>query len=411
MRTINKRIFAAALLVVFSAVNAVPAVSATWQETSALAEKNNNELKAAEKDLESAEWHHKRALTSFLPQISASAGYGRTEPGSTASSSYGLSATQNIFSGFGNINAAKKAYAQMEYSRAGLMQKKAEVLYSARAAYIDLMIAGTDLALQEKILARRQENSKLINLLYENGKEDKGNMMLTLADVESSKASVAQAKRALELARLKLSQIAGADIKDADIPKTEGMAGLPDIEQLVLSSPSYMAARSNLETASIAADEAVAGLLPDISATASLRSSGTAWPPDTDSRTWSVGISYSIFPGGRNIIDKIVKDIEKEKALQNFEQAKKDLLYSVRSAYDSLAARTETLRVKELYLEAATERARIARTKYINGLMSYDEWDRTENSYISSERDFLSSRRESLIAEAAFKKSYGGWIK
>lgn len=391
-----------------------PSFSATWDEVASLAEKNNEGLRIAEKNLEAMEWQHKKSLTSFLPQLSASAGYGKTDTGGTSSTSasYGLSATQSLFNGFGNLNASKKAYAQLEYSRADLVQKKADALYSVRSAFIDLMIAEKDLALQEQILARRLENAKLIDLLYNSGKEDKGNMLLTLADVESSKVSVSQAKRAFDLAVLKLSQLVGTVIEKADIPETTAdVKNNADTAELALKSPSYSMAKYTYDIAAISADEALSGLLPDISASGSLRRTGSEWPPQTESRSWSVSLSYAFFSGGRNIIEKIIKDVEKERAAQSLKQSKKDIFYSVSSAYNSLAGKTETLDVKALYLKASKERSKIARTKYINGLMSYDEWDRTENSYISAERDVLSSQKDALIAEAAYKNSYGGWIK
>lgn len=386
----------------------------TWPGTFALAKKNNNELKSAEKNLEAYEWSYKKSLTSFFPKLSASASIGKTETGSSSanSASYGLSATQSLFSGFGNINAARGAYAQMEYARADLIQKTSGVLYDVRTAFINLLIAEKDLMLQEEILSRREGNAKLINLLYESGKEDRGNFMLTLADVESSKTSVAQAKRNLELAKLKLSQLTGTEItkaedSDADI-KILGNAELRTISE---TSPSYAMAGYTFDMAAISADEASAGLLPDVSLSGNIRKSGSDWPPQTESKSWSLNFSYSFFPGGSNIAEKVIKEISKEKARQTFEQSKKDIFYATRSAYDNFSNKIEALNVKDLYLKASTERAKIARTKYLNGLMSYDDWDRTENSYISAEKDYLSAQKESMAAEAAWHNSYGGWIK
>jgi len=400
--------------VMFGVFFCAPSFSSTWDEVVSLTEKNNNELAAAKKNYEVTEWQYKKTLTSFLPQLSVSAGYGKTETGTsgTTSASYGLSATQSIFSGFGNLNSAKKAYAQMEYSRADLEQKRSDILYAVRSAFAELLIAENDLKLQEQILVRREENSKLITLLYENGKEDKGNLMLTLADVESSKSSVSQAKRNLELAKLKLSQLTGVEIEKAELTDTSvKMPEDQDISRLSEISPSYTMARSTLDTAAIAANEALAGLLPDISASGSIRRAGSDWPPQSESKSWSLNFSYSFFPGGSNIIEKIIKEADREKAAQNFEQSKKNILYSLRSAYDSLSTKIEALNVKELYLKASTERAKIAQRKYINGLMSYNDWDTIENSYISSEKELLSAKKDALISEAAWKNSYGGWIK
>lgn len=411
-----KKIYSVLLAVVISACSFHAVSSAeTWQDVFSLAKKNNNELKSAEKNLEAFEWSYTKSLAPFLPQISTSASYGESSTASSArtkNSSYGLSATQNLFSGFGNINAARGAYAQMEYARANLTQTTSDIFYSVRSAYIDLLIAERDLKLQEKILSRRSENAKLIKLLYENGKEDKGNMMLTLADVESSKASISQAKRNLELARLKLSQLTGQEItKTASTEMMPEVPGNADMRALSETSPSYAMAKYTFDTAAIAADQALAGLLPDVSVSGNVGKSGSDWPPQASSKSWSLNLSYPFFQGGSNIVEKVIKEIQKEQARQTFEQNKKDLFYSIKAAYDTFMGKIDTLNVNDLYLKASTERAKIARTKYVNGLMSYNDWNITENSYISAERNYLSAQKDTFVAEAAWHNSYGGWIK
>jgi len=78
----------------------------TWQEARAIADKNNNELISAQKSLESTEWSYKKSFSTFLPQISASAGMTEnltsTSTGGAKTYSYGLSATQSLFKGFSN---------------------------------------------------------------------------------------------------------------------------------------------------------------------------------------------------------------------------------------------------------------------------------------------------------------------
>lgn len=77
------------------------AFSLTWVDAILLAQKNNNELKSAQKSLESYEWNYCKAFTSLLPQLSASAGMtenlSSTSSATSKSYSYGLSASQTIF--------------------------------------------------------------------------------------------------------------------------------------------------------------------------------------------------------------------------------------------------------------------------------------------------------------------------
>jgi len=69
------------------------------------------------------------------------------------------------------------------------------------------------------------------------------------------------------------------------------------------------------------------------------------------------------------------------------------------------------LGVRETYFEATEERAKIDRVKYLNGLITYDDWDRTESAYITAQKSLLTARKTTLLAEAGWYKSYGGYVK
>ena len=71
----------------------------------------------------------------------------------------------------------------------------------------------------------------------------------------------------------------------------------------------------------------------------------------------------------------------------------------------------DALEVSKVSLAASAERAKITEAKYLNGLTTYDEWSRLNNSYILAQKGLLSAERSALVAEAAWHKSYGGWVK
>ncbi|MEK7375954.1 MAG: TolC family protein, partial [Candidatus Margulisiibacteriota bacterium] len=182
----------------------------------------------------------------------------------------------------------------------------------------------------------------------------------------------------------------------------------PDFDKLIEGSPLYLMAKYNLESARIDSQNTLSGFLPDVSLSAGIRKSGGDWPPTSQSRSWALNVSYPFFPGGTNIADVIIKNNALEAALQDFETSKKQSRYSVESAYTDLENKMESLKVFEFYLQTAREREKIARAKYMNGLMSYNDWDRIESSFITAQRDMLNAKKAAHLSEAAWYNSYGG---
>ncbi len=380
-----------------------------------MAKRNNPELQSARKQTEAAQWSLYRSYSSFLPQLSASASTGQSTSGTPAatanSSSYGLSVSQTLFSGLDNYYSAWSARTDLDYYRAALLKAEADVYYSLRQAFVDLSVAGENLTLYKQILDRRRNNSDLIGLRYDSGREDKGALLRTQADQADAAASVAAAERALALARLKLSQLISTEVDKAEGELAAGTVAAPDYGKFLAVAPAHIMKVKQLEKADIALRQTVGGFLPSVSLSGSYRKNGSDWPPQSDSNSWSLSLSYSLFPGGANIIDRAIYAAQYDQAKQDYQQASNDLRYGLQSAYQAFLDALEAEKTARLSLDAASLRAEIARTKYINGLTTYDEWDRIENDYISAQRNLLSRKRSALYAEAAWFNSYGGYVK
>jgi len=388
----------------------------SWDEVKALAEKHNNELAASKKLVQAYEWSYKRAYSGFLPHLSANASMTESENSESdepeKSYSLGLSATQSIFNGMQNIWGLETAYSDYQYYLASFRNTEANVYYDVRSAFIDLLVAGKNVDLLRQILEQRKENSRLIKLRYESGNEDKGNLMQTQADEADAKYNLSVAESELKLAKLKLSQLLSAEVVSAEADLAVESVQLEDIEALTEQSPAYIMAEYQLESAEIAKKSAISGFLPSLSLSGNWNKRGDEWPPeDTESRSWSLNLSYSFFPGGSNFVDAVIYDLRLEKAKQDFEKSTKETRYSIEEAYENFKNSVQALEVKEFALKASGTRAKIGKAKYLNGLLTFDEWNRIEDEYISAQNGLLSSRRNALMAEASWLKSYGGYVK
>ncbi len=407
-----KKLFLGALLTL---VVSSPLFALTWQQALSLAEKNNNELNSARKQLESTEWSYNKSFSTFLPQLSASASLSNSQSGTAGATSqsysYGLNASQALFRGMSGIYGIQSAYSNLEYQRASLRATTANVYYELRSAFLNVLVAQENVRLLEQILKQRQDNASLIELRYDSGKEDKGNLMSTRADEAQAKYDLSSAKRDLKLAKLKLSQLLGQSVADVKEDITVSSPTLSDYDELIKTTPSYIQAVKQIESAELAYKATISGFLPSISLSGSYRKSGSDWPPEGESKSWSLSLSYPLFPGGSNFADRAIYSAKLDQAREDFAGSEKDIRYSLEEAFENFNDSLEGLKVAEISLAAAGERSKISRVKYLNGLTNYDEWDRIESSFIQQQKSLLNNKKSALLAEASWYKSYGGYVK
>lgn len=311
-------------------------------------------------------------------------------------------------SNYYNFQTAFKNY---EYDAANLKKVESDFYYNLRLSYIDLFIAQEKILIANEILKKRSDNARMIKLLYESGKEDKGNYLRTKAQEEESRYNLSAAKREFDLAKYKLGQILETAVDNAEHILEIRTQSHEDTDDLSRSSPSFALAKYQLEISEISQKSAISEFLPNISLSGSYQKSGSDWPPQSSNKSLSINFSYPLFPGGSNITDYMINAIRLDKAREDFKKAEKDIYYNIKQAYKNLTDAKAAFNLQKIFLNASQERAKIAHAKYLNGLISYDEWDRLQSEFISNKNNLISSHRSALYAEAARHKSYGGWIK
>ena len=411
----KNRLSLLALICGLTALLLGPAAALDWPDALKLAQQNNPDLKSAVKQTESAQWSYYRSISSFLPQVSANASTGQTTSGTLAAASqsvsYGLSVSQSLFTGLGNYFSALSAKASYDYYQAAQTMAEANLYYQLRQTFIDLTMADENINLYKEIFERRKNNAELIALRFETGREDKGAMLRTKADQADAAYNISAAEQAMALAQLKLAQLLSVEVETADTTLEVKLPAKQDYDALLALNPAYLMQLKQLEQADLALKQTASEFLPSVSLSGSYRKSGADWSSATDSNSVSMNLSYAFFPGGSNIADRVIYSVKYDKAKEDFLSARNTLRYQVESAYRGLKDAVDAVGIAELSLTASAVRAEVARTKYMNGLMTYDSWDIIENDYINAQRTLLIRKKAALYAEAAWYNSYGGYIK
>lgn len=387
----------------------------TWKQALELAERNNYELKSAASQTEAARWNYLKSFSPFLPQLSASLSMGESSSGAftepVKSDAYGLTATQTLFSGLDNYYSYLSARTNYDSSLAGLRKARSDVGFLVRQQFIELAVANENVKLLIDILERRWDNTALIELQFKNGREDKGTLLKTKADEAEAEYNLRSAGRTRQLSKLKLTQLISFEVDKAEGELQVKLPTQPDFDKLLASVPGYVIALKAAESAELAYQQTVSEFLPSVSLSGSIRKSGTDWSALNRSNSWSLSVSYPFFPGGSNVADRYRFAALNDQAKQDLIKAKNDLRYGLESAYEQLKDSLEAQKVAQLSEAAAKLRAEIAGTKYLNGLIGYDEWVIIENNYINSQKSSLARKRSALLAEAAWVNSYGGIVK
>ena len=393
----------------------------TWDQCVIEASSHNAELAAALKSFESSQSLVQSAKSGYLPQVSANFdySYGSANTGvpNSAASYYstGLSASENLFTGFQDQARVRQASANQVISGAALNTTRAKVSFDLKSAFQGLVYAQNYVKLTGAIIRRREDNLRLVELRFESGRENKGSELLSKAYLAEAKLDALQARDSVQLARVQLAKVLGRDDPDDLEVSSEASLGVPvsepaqdpDLKQLALKTPDHTQAVAQQDSAEASLTLARGGFFPSFTLSWQASKQGYNFFPDTDRWSFVAGLSIPLFNGGRDYYN--TKSASAQVFAAEFSRASVDrqLLSKLRQAYSTYLEAVERLKVDQVFFEAATTRAQIGRAKYNNGLLTFEDWDLIENDLITREKNFLQSQRDRVVSEAAWEQALG----
>ena len=408
----------AALLLSLTLTAPARAELLTWEACVSRVAQNNPELRAAQENLSSSAYQTKAARSGFLPQLSAGVNYtdqstafATSTFGTTATYSASVTATQNLFAGFQDQAKVAQSRANQDVTQASLDATKAKVSFDLKSAFAGLLYAQNYLKLTESIIQRRAENMRLVELRFEGGWENKGSLLLSKASLSQAELDHLQAQHAVQVAQEQLANVLGENRAEdiqiiGDIPLAEPAQTL-DLQQLAQQTPDHRQAIGQEQAASAGVTLARSPLYPSLNLTGSTGRQGNNWIPDNDSHSVGVSLSIPLYSGGRDYYGTKSAVSNLSAATYNRERVDQQLITRLRQAYTGYVEAVQRLKVNQAFVDAATARAEIARNKYDNGLLSFEDWDIIENDLISRQTALVQSQRDRITAEAAWEQAQG----
>jgi len=387
----------------------------SWEQSVAEAGARNAELRSARSNVEAARYRERAAWSGFLPQLSAGASHSDVSGNSatTAPPAYNasLNATQNLFAGFADRARIGQAQGSLAVSEATLDAVRARISLELKAAYTGLRYAQDLVKLTDNIVRRLEENLRLVELRYQSGRENRGSFLLTQATLAQARYENLQARQTLLTARTQLARALGR--RDADALEVSGVVPVeapgpePDLGEMVRRTPEYRGAEAQERIAEADLTLARSGFYPSVNLTGSIAREGDDWYPDGERRSVVASISVPLFSGGRDVHGVRAAAASRAAADTGKDNVERQARVRLQQAWNGYVESDAKLRVDQAFLEAANTRAEIARSKYNNGLMTFEDWDRIENDLILRQKAMLTAQRDRVSAEAAWEQAQG----
>lgn len=391
-----------------------PAWAINWQESVGEASANNPELAGARSNLQAAESRIQASRSGFFPQLSASVDYRDTSGAAVIPGTFygaGATATQNVFAGFLDMAKVEQASANAQVAQVDLALVRARLSRDLKFAYASLRYVQEAVTLTETIARRTGENLRLVQLRFEGGRENKGSLLLTQASLKQAQFDNLQARQAIPSAQAQLARALGRAEPDGlravdDVP-VKAPPPDPDFPTLAAAVPEYRRAQAQESAARADVRLNRSGFYPTLDLYGSYGREGSEWLSEDSRRVVGVTLAVPIFRGGRDYYGVEAASAALSAAAFTRNDTERLSLERLKKAYASYVEAIERVQVDEAFLEAATTRADIARSKYASGLMSFEDWDRIENDLIQRQKNLLLSRRDRVTAEANWEQTQG----
>lgn len=423
------------LLLCLCLTKTLPAVTISWDQYVKLAATANPSLESAKKDWLALQENEGVALAAFLPKLSAQTSYTRAGSVSNAASAGGgivqngvivssgsagqisqnylasLVLSQNIFAGFRDKSRLEQSEWRSKTSFWNYSSVKATLSYSLKEAFAALAYAQEQVELSEIILERRESNFSLVQVRFQNGRENKGSVLLSEAYREQAKLDLVRAKDALIVAQIKFKTLMNKDHLD-DV-KVEGEVPLiplienADFEKLALETPAYNRSFAQEMAANEEITIARSAFVPSLDLSSNVTRQGPSYFPENERWNMALTLTVPLFDGFKDVssIDSAVL------TKYSFEAQRRstllDLLPKLRDAQNQAKQGDIKYQVDLKFQQAAATRAEIARAKYNNGLLTFEDWDIIEQDLIARQNTFLQSKRDRIIRYANWENQLG----
>ena len=300
---------------------------------------------------------------------------------------YDITGQQLLFDGFKTSFDLSGDERNIVSSRYNYDVTSSNIRLRLRTAFANLMSSQELLKVTEEIEMRRKQNMELVKLRYEGGREHRGSLLTSEADVAQAIYDVNQAGRNIYFSQRQLTKELGRSsfrpmTAKGELEVKERIPERPNFDELVEVTPFLQQLIAQKEAARFGLKSAYADFFPQVYVDGGLGNTNTRWPPDKNE--WSAGLSLTlpIFDGGNRFAAVSKAKVVLGQANDDERSGRDGVILTLADTWTGLQNTVENVGVQRKFLEATEERAKIARAEYSIGLMSFDNWIIIENNSV-----------------------------
>ncbi|MBU2567868.1 MAG: TolC family protein [Elusimicrobia bacterium] len=424
--------------------------SLTLEECIETALKNNQGLKIAEQQLNSAKYSKIQAFGRFFPSLTLTGTYAKLSevpeikmatpqlayypPAAgyvitgyeTSSIGFGgresvtsrLSLTQPVFTGGKIRNSIRQAGYGYEIAKEEFRRTKNNLIFNVRKAFCSVLLAEIFVEISKEAKEVMQKHYEITQALYKEGKVSGYGVSKVKVQLVNSDTSLIKSQNNLELAKKFLFNLINQrDIEDRTITGTlEGEIEKPeDLEYYVQGAlknrPEIKQSEYQQKISKSLVKLAIAENLPNISLVGNYEYQKPYYFVDEWTGVWSgmVMLNYPILDGlGISNYGKIksAKTIEMQTEIAK-DQLEDGIKLEVEKAYLNLTESAERISAQKENVENAKENLKIAQERYRLGLMSDIEVRDTQLALTQAEVNYFQTLYDYKIAQAEIMKDIG----
>ena len=433
----------ASMLLLFGSLRAADSLDVSVSELIDNALKNSDRVMASLNSVEIAEGQKMSSLGGFLPHLTLSEMFSRSndpvyafgtklrqarfteadfalpslnEPDAITNYSTRLVLEQPIFNGGRHFYGRKMAGAGLEASQNMHEYEKLQIAFSVRQAYCHLLLARENLDVIEAAIEAASSH-------YQQAKNLLGAGMATRADELKASVRLAELKQqkikvlnAVTVAGEYLKLAAGIRSDQPVKPSESCITNETDLNLDTLISyarsgnSQLVAAGFAAQAADYGARAALGEFIPSVNAFAQVQSDATD-PFGSDGDNWMVGVSadWKFFSGFSNVGKVKSARAKKEKAQHEYNLLGHKIEVEVRESYLATQASWESIAVARGAAEQADESLRIVENQYDEGLATITDLLDTEAAATASKLSLAQAMFEYNLSLARLELKSGGF--
>lgn len=400
----------------------------TLQECVTHAIENNITVKQGENTLLINEQDIKAAKGQFLPSVNAGANHtlslGNRElfPGQFVdrtdnSTSFSISASQQVFNGFRTTNLYKQSQLNLEANQLELDRIRDDISLNVVNAYLNILFAKERLATAQAQYTFSEKQLQQVKDLVDAGVQPRANIYDSEATLSTDEQSVTVAQNNYDLALLTLSQLLqipyqgfNIEIIEIDSPSAALMYNDigPILDYAMSNRNEIKVAQKNIENAELGTEISKSGFYPSVSVgygfgsnafyTNLIDTEDAFFSQLNDQKAHRVNLNVNIpifsqFSNKTNVAKAIIREdntkLELERAKVSLETNIQRAFTDAKAALKAYEAAKKSLDAQQLAFDNAQERYNIGAMNAFDIEQSRIRLINAESSLINAKYDFV----------------------